>query len=591
MLAHALTRSIGGKPVVHFGRFLSRRKLVNVLAISITLLLPCALTSISSAIHPLTPPSASGFVDFRSGTTIVAQAAASIQGGWAPPQLLSAKMMLGPLSSPPTSSLASLVYDVHDGYVLALSPNVTSHPSNWGCSAWRFSGGNWTNLSAPPAALSCAGIEVTYDSFDQYVLLFGGTDGSGSSGTQNYTWTYSNGSWTNLSSAISVAPPGTVLAGFAYDEADHCAVLFGGLAAGLGNTTSTWTYSAGVWIDRTGSAGAPPPNRGSMAYDAHDGYLLYFSGTEIAGQGSIWMPSVTWKFSGGTWTNVTSSVGSAPPGRSGGAMAYDVTNGYVVLFGGIYYVGSNWFLANDTWTFFGNMWKEVTAPNAPPIRENALLVPDVTDKGLLLFGGWGGDSSSGYADTWVFSGGNWSHAGPTLAAPAAPVVVGANLVLLVTGVIAENAAHFEFSGLPQGCTAVDAAVLSCHPSKNGTYHVTVAVQSSTIGHAVASARVVVGNGVGLPNLSPGGPHTPFDWRWWVSPAILALLSAALPFAVGAAWWQSRRIAKADLEARRHLQQLRDHGPALLSELQDSEGTAVDAGGFEGGNPTRGSGHH
>ncbi|MCL2450992.1 MAG: hypothetical protein FWD17_18770, partial [Polyangiaceae bacterium] len=66
----------------------------------------------------------------------------------------------------------------------------------------------------------------------------------------------------------------------------------------------------------------------------------------------------TWTFDGTSWTQV--SVSSSPPARMYVAMA--PLGNQVVLFGG-YDSTSN---LNDTWTFDGTAWMQVSALNVPP---------------------------------------------------------------------------------------------------------------------------------------------------------------------------------------------------------------------------------
>ena len=66
----------------------------------------------------------------------------------------------------------------------------------------------------------------------------------------------------------------------------------------------------------------------------------------------------TWTYDGSDWTQVTTA--HAPSPRAGCAMAYDSNRNVTVLFGGI--LDTNWppDLYDDTWEFDGTDWTEIT---------------------------------------------------------------------------------------------------------------------------------------------------------------------------------------------------------------------------------------
>jgi galactose oxidase-like protein len=118
----------------------------------------------------------------------------------------------------------------------------------------------------------------------------------------------------------------------------------------------------------------------------------------------------------GNWTLIPESV--APPARAGASLAYLITERYLVLFGG--YVpgptpGSR-VAFNDTWEFKDYVWTEFTTPRAPSPRFGAAFEDDHWDAndttpfpaaGVLF----GGETANGsyLGDTWVFSGGSWTE--------------------------------------------------------------------------------------------------------------------------------------------------------------------------------------
>jgi hypothetical protein len=109
----------------------------------------------------------------------------------------------------------------------------------------------------------------------------------------------------------------------------------------------------------------PPPLVGaSLAYDAADGYVVFFGGRYTSD-----LPSnQTWEFVSGRWLNLTPFLHSAPGARWDAMMGYDPKEGYVLLFGGCSsgeISGMCVSTYSDTWDFQAGLWTELI-PNRPP---------------------------------------------------------------------------------------------------------------------------------------------------------------------------------------------------------------------------------
>jgi hypothetical protein len=114
-----------------------------------------------------------------------------------------------------------------------------------------------------------------------------------------------------------------------------------------------------------------------MTYNVVDRSLLLFAGRTACGHG-VCLTNDTWKFSAGTWSNVSSVV--SPSSRDGAALAFDGRFGAPVLFGGN-------FGGNQTWAFVNGSWAPLHPPRSPSPRTHAYLCYDRGDGYLLLFGG------------------------------------------------------------------------------------------------------------------------------------------------------------------------------------------------------------
>jgi hypothetical protein len=215
-------------------------------------------------------------------------------------------------------------------------------------------GYTWSNLSrivAGGPSPRYAGAMV-WDASDGYVLLFGGAS-AGAVVVLSDTWSYVNGSWSNLSAQVTGAPPGLAAAQIAFDPSTHAVVMFGGEVRGGTILNLTWTYHALHWTNLTGRTGGTPHSRilAPMVTDSTDGEIVLYGGSF---NGSLQSESDTWTFKNGNWTNVTLTagtnlgtltlpIGSDDPADHGVIMAalYQPTP-TTVVYGDYLYSGGSW---------------------------------------------------------------------------------------------------------------------------------------------------------------------------------------------------------------------------------------------------------
>lgn len=215
-------------------------------------------------------------------------------------------------------------------------------------------------------------------------------------------------------------PPAMTAASAAYDTSDQELVRFGGLNANNVLTNETWTFSGGQWTNVTATAGsAPPPTAyGSMVYDAKDGYILEWGGQCYFGPPPFPSCNATWTFHNGRWAML--STLHTPPGESLGiSLTYDAADGYVLLYDGD---------ANETWTFVGGAWTQLGTGGGTYLQPGYLrystLAYDPADGYSVLFGGQNtGATSCPSTDlvcntTWKFLGGSWTLLSPSVSPPA-----------------------------------------------------------------------------------------------------------------------------------------------------------------------------
>jgi hypothetical protein len=130
-----------------------------------------------------------------------------------------------------------------------------------------------------------------------------------------------------------------------------------------------------------------------MAYDPDIGRVVLFSGTG---------DNDTWTWNGTIWAQLSPTT--SPPARVHASMAYDPTSHGLLLFG-----GKTPGPINDTWTFDGTTWTGQTPTTSPSVRSDAALA--ATSSQMILFGGMGATAPAN-GDTWTWTGSDWTELHP-----------------------------------------------------------------------------------------------------------------------------------------------------------------------------------
>jgi hypothetical protein len=297
---------------------------------------------------------------------------------------------------PPAREYGAMAYDAMDGYVV-----MYGGYSSAGCrgDTWTYWNGTWSQIfgSAPSARCDPA---MTYDAKDGYVVLFGGTNGSGNGVIFSGTFAFSHGHWTQI--VTSPTPPPSIGSSMVYDAKDGYVVMFGGEAYPNNKTTflgGTWTYSNGTWTKLAPVPSPAPRAWASMAYDPKDGYVVLFGG-DNRNVGGVF--GGTWTFAYGNWTQLHPNL--QPAARYFSSMTYDSADSYMVLFG-----GEGTIVFHDTWTYVNGNWTKLSPSSYPISRIGPTTTYDSGDGYALLFGGFGPGTGGNYLnDTWSFVGGNWT---------------------------------------------------------------------------------------------------------------------------------------------------------------------------------------
>jgi len=281
--------------------------------------------------------------------------------------------------------------------------------------SWRFLGGSWSELlGRNPAPFPRAGAAIVYDgsTSDVYVLLNGGLVNRTGELLTTERWDYTG---IYVQWAEPLYPSARMGAESIYETRDQHIVMFGGYgplpSGGVGYLNDTWVWDTDVWNQAAapgpvckGCANHHPSARafGAIGWDPVDQETIYFGGENQNGYlGDTW--SWVGSYTTGQWTELTPT--HAPTARANESMAWDETDGYMVLFGG----QNTSHVFGDTWTFVGGQWTLRSPTVAPAARAGANLVYDSTSHQLLLFGGWNPVTKSAFNDTWEYAAGAWTQ--------------------------------------------------------------------------------------------------------------------------------------------------------------------------------------
>ena len=255
---------------------------------------------------------------------------------------------------------------------------------------------------------------MVYDPADGYTLLFGGCPSWGGDywghncTALGDTWKLADGVWTNITSTLSGPSPGPRFdAGIAYDSVDRVVVLFGGLDR-LTVYSDTWTYAAGQWTHVHPTSSPSARFAPGMASDGVQGVLLF--GGANSTQNTITYND-TWSYAGGRWTQLSTPV--APAARFSMGMTYNSEQGFILLYGGFNFTALSF---GDTWRFTGGAWTEVSASSAPPAENYPSMAFDPEAGAVIMTGGHNGWDL--WAVTWAY---NSSTGWASVATPTYPI--------------------------------------------------------------------------------------------------------------------------------------------------------------------------
>lgn len=303
----------------------------------------------------------------------------------------------------------SMVWDNQDNLLLVfggIDNNGTLLNDLW---AYSPTSGSWSELSPQTATTNCGsvpapreGAAMVWDSTDQQILLYGGTDGNGHYFGDLWSFSPISKTWTLLK--CSSNGPGARSASAVWNG--HAMLLVDGMNR-FGMQSDFWSYTPGAnggW-QRLPNSPMSPRSYDTLVWDSTDSRLYLFGGL---GANGVQLDDF-WSYSASSgWTQITPNSASNPLGRQQAMGTWDSRDNLLILSGG--------FEDGQGVPFWGfwmydpkqNAWGlealNMANTNDPhvPSRTAAAMVWDATDARIYLYAGAGtGKTGSSLNDMWM----------------------------------------------------------------------------------------------------------------------------------------------------------------------------------------------
>ena len=329
--------------------------------------------------------------------------------------------LVAPAASPPARAVASMAFDGTRGELVMFGGDDGVDAL---ADTWVFDGTTWTEIGPTDDPPGRVGFGMSFDSRTEQAVVYAGWSCCGQVDYDD-TWEWDGREWSEA--LVSLNPGKRQSNAMTFDPARGRSVTFGGYDTDINYCVErTWEYdsSAQVWTE---VLGPQPPRRchHGMVYSESHGGVLLFGGSNTGDD-----KNDTWLFSGGEWSELTTS--NPPSVRDDFAMAYDGWRGRIVVYGGDGF-SPQW--KDDTWELDGTEWSQVAA-SGPGIRVSASMAFDERRGRSVLVGGQHRDTTD--ENTWEFDGTSWTPVS-TVYTPdmfrwdAAAVWDSAREVVLLTG--------------------------------------------------------------------------------------------------------------------------------------------------------------
>jgi hypothetical protein len=185
-------------------------------------------------------------------------------------------------------------------------------------------------------------------------------------------------------------------------------------------TSDTEPAIQAVWTDLAPQGTLPAArSEHAVAYDATNGVVILFGGWDKANVtfNDTWL----FDYNSRTWT-AAATTGKLPAARAQHQMVSDTIGGKVIMFGGI--LKADGTQLNDTWAYdpATKTWTDKKpATPVPSARSSFSMVYDELNQRIILFGGWSKATGAHLNDTWAYdpATNTWKDLKPTGDVPTA----------------------------------------------------------------------------------------------------------------------------------------------------------------------------
>jgi hypothetical protein len=336
-----------------------------------------------------------------------------LEGTWAWDGASWTRVHPGP-GGPPRRSRHAMAYDRNRRVTVASGGVQNGPPFAVLSDVWEWDGSAWTQRGAGGGLGRHRSHTLTYDPSRQSVVLFGGTDGSGS--IQNRLWSWSGSAWSPITPTPGPdgLPSARVQHGVTYDTARQGLVLFGGYNVST-RLDDSWLFRSGTWhrlaVPRPTSS---PPGviLTSMAHDEGRGVTVLFGGSANTARSND-----TWEWDGAQWSllNPTLLPEGLPSKRYTHTLTYDPGRMATLVYGGTVMVDSC--TEGDcqrVWAYASPSWHRLTPTASGPVNViNQAMAFDRARGQLVVLPNCTGTNGCSPA-TWLWSSqdGTWTQREP-----------------------------------------------------------------------------------------------------------------------------------------------------------------------------------
>jgi hypothetical protein len=282
-------------------------------------------------------------------------------------------------TTPSARSAFTMTYYPAQSGVLLFAGLPLSTLSNYLDDTWLWNGTVWEQLfpvTSPPGRY---GYAMAYHVPTETIFIYGGYSVE-SSEILDDMWAWNGATWTQVADASTPGP--LFLPSMVYDPVSTDLVLFGGTNSSGTPNGVTYLWNGTAWSIGATAPNSPPAREAtSMVYYPPASKVILFGGVINGSSKSFLGDMWEWNGSTSTWAEVVNTTFPTP--RLGMNMVYDPNAAIIILFGG----DGGYGLLDDTWIWDGTAWEEVFTTINPVARAYYGLEWFPENNVFLLFGG------------------------------------------------------------------------------------------------------------------------------------------------------------------------------------------------------------